>query len=618
MITSNLRISFRKIIGQSLFILCLFVPFVSAIAYPEGIERENNNSSISSDLINWNQNRKIPLLDHQLIPIDYLEKHNDIKGLLVYHYLGTGKTFLSLGLAERHQAKNVVILVPHFLVSHWQKNIDVYAVQNRHRYKIVTHENPEALISSDLTNSILIIDESHRLINKLSSANYSDAELYSKLYLNLRNAYKILSLTGTPIHGDIIDAAYQINLVSGKDLLPFNSTQFRKDFSLVSQGKAMIRGHIVESQQFPFFLSYAGISLAPLMPQNFGLLASVAMLPVPYLIRNYWPIDQYSLRHFDAYKLREYCAKYITYYDFRDKKTTDYPNKTIYYKDLGYSEYQISLLMRFADSLLTTPEIMILHKDDFRCPDAEYISLNSSRIQEDMKKRIGNAREIGNLIFKDDNGKPIFPEKFKKILDTIKSSKGPVVLYSHFYHNGLFSFKRYLDFAGYNGQYALLEPSLPHYEYESIISKYNNGQIKILMLHPDITEGISLKGTAQLHILEPSVNKSAQDQIIGRVVRYKSHTHLPANERNVSIYIWKQTFGFSDMNHMVALRKNWHKMFPELNYYSARMMIDKNANIKLRSPDDHAHDAMNALDDNTKSLVRQLQNFSIENTYKSR
>src|SRR5690606_20768226 len=143
-----------------------------------------------------------------------------------------------------------------------------------------------------------------------------------------------------------------------------------------------------------------------------------------------------------------------------------------------------------------------------------------------------------------------------KAFAEMKKSSGPVVIYSHYYHNGLMLFKDYLDTMGERGKYEVLDPELSPEMYEQIISKYNNGQLKYLLIHPEITEGISLKGTNQLHILEPSFNKSAQDQIIGRAVRYMSHAHLAQDKRYVNVYIWKQSFSNLDTSHLLALRRN--------------------------------------------------------------
>ena len=51
-------------------------------------------------------------------------------------------------------------------------------------------------------------------------------------------------------------------------------------------------------------------------------------------------------------------------------------------------------------------------------------------------------------------------------------------------------------------------------------------------------EGLDLKNTRQIHIMEPHWNTSKIDQVIGRGIRYKSHESLPVAKRNVTVYYW--------------------------------------------------------------------------------
>jgi hypothetical protein len=60
--------------------------------------------------------------------------------------------------------------------------------------------------------------------------------------------------------------------------------------------------------------------------------------------------------------------------------------------------------------------------------------------------------------------------------------------------------------------------------------------IKIIIGSPIISEGITLKNTRQVHILEPSWNMSKINQIIGRAVRNYSHNDLEKEYRDVQIY----------------------------------------------------------------------------------
>lgn len=616
-----------KNISKHLMLFLLVFPLIGCSTKGSSSETKDKatevksvkNQSFSENIISWNSQQKINLLSHQLLPIDYLEKNNDTKGLVVFHYLGTGKTYLALGFAERYPSKNVVLFVPRFLQSHWQKNIVSYGVKNPSRYRVVSHSNPSELVAADLRNSILIIDESHKIINNLNSSDPKISELYSKLYLNLRSANRILSLTGTPIYGDISDIAYQINLVSDKEIIPFNRNELRRKFTKINKNESFFRGHLVESQLFMGVLPMTAFTTALTITTNVATagIAMVGTIAVPYIVKSMYPITDISLRSFDADKLQSISEKYITYYGFDNLNLKDYPTKNVRYQDVSYNDFQLDFLMRFADGGLTTKEILLLQKDETVVHHHDYIDLNSSKIQESMKNKIGSGREIGNLTYisADNPNHVVYPQKFARAFAKMKESKGPVVIYSHYYHNGILLFKQYLEAMGEAGKYQILDPDLPPHVYEQIINRYNNGEIKYLMIHPEITEGISLKGTNQMHILEPSFNKAAQDQIIGRVVRYQSHAHLDKKLRYVDVYIWKQSFSSYDLEHLTALRKNWHENFSEVNYYTERKVIDKNSDIKLISPDDRAYNSMNFLSNGASDLAKLLQKHSIEIKY---
>ncbi len=64
----------------------------------------------------------------------------------------------------------------------------------------------------------------------------------------------------------------------------------------------------------------------------------------------------------------------------------------------------------------------------------------------------------------------------------------------------------------------------------------NGDLIKALLITAAGAEGISLKNTRQVHIIEPYWNNIRIEQVIGRAVRICSHQSLPKEERNVHIY----------------------------------------------------------------------------------
>ena len=69
-----------------------------------------------------------------------------------------------------------------------------------------------------------------------------------------------------------------------------------------------------------------------------------------------------------------------------------------------------------------------------------------------------------------------------------------------------------------------------------------NKNIDVIMITQAGSEGISLKGVRQVHVLEPYWNYVRLMQIIGRAVRAKSHIHLAKDEQVVDVYLYIMKF----------------------------------------------------------------------------
>lgn len=72
-------------------------------------------------------------------------------------------------------------------------------------------------------------------------------------------------------------------------------------------------------------------------------------------------------------------------------------------------------------------------------------------------------------------------------------------------------------------------------ERDQVVRDYNEGKLKALLVSSSGSEGLDLKGTRQVQVLEPHWNEEKLKQVIGRARRYKSHDHLPLGKRNVTV-----------------------------------------------------------------------------------
>jgi SNF2 family DNA or RNA helicase len=128
-------------------------------------------------------------------------------------------------------------------------------------------------------------------------------------------------------------------------------------------------------------------------------------------------------------------------------------------------------------------------------------------------------------------------EKFIGIRDLILDGPKPVVVYSFFLSNGVIPMKEFIDTTT-ELKTDLITGKTNTDEVSRIISDYNSHRLDVLFITSTVRQGITLLRTRALHIMEPSWNESMLSQIIGRVVRFRSHADLPEEERHVDIYSW--------------------------------------------------------------------------------
>jgi len=83
--------------------------------------------------------------------------------------------------------------------------------------------------------------------------------------------------------------------------------------------------------------------------------------------------------------------------------------------------------------------------------------------------------------------------------------------------------------------YGIITGVIPKKKRTEYVKQYNSGDINVLIFSKAGGEGIDLKGTRRVVILEPAWNGGVEQQAIHRAIRYKSHTHLPVDQRHVIV-----------------------------------------------------------------------------------
>lgn len=128
--------------------------------------------------------------------------------------------------------------------------------------------------------------------------------------------------------------------------------------------------------------------------------------------------------------------------------------------------------------------------------------------------------------------------KLQKALELVQNAakKNPNfrgVAFSNFIDAGLIPYQAALERAGIPT--GVFHGGLNDSQRRQVVDDYNAGKLRMMLLGPSGGEGISLKGTRMLQVLDPHWNEARTSQAIGRGIRFDSHNDLPEDERNITV-----------------------------------------------------------------------------------
>ena len=572
-------------------------PFVSKelkqLATTLGIEYESNRQVcdvlLKVEYYDSNQEfdvdvDKINLLSHQKEAIEYLvAKCRKQKGLLVNHYQGTGKTITGIFFAKNYPNAKVVILAPKALKSLWQTAATNNDLKIR---RFVSYEELDDIFENNsqdklfelfelFHNCVLIADEAHNIIKLLdnmymeASDNLMDEKDPSLSKEDQRRAknvnkdiltkrinvidcleifkmcQKIMLLTGTPILDNVSDIRWLINIAAGKTVVPFKQQDFEEMFYQVNKINFALKRVIQpllelyggDNYNFNFSnqIQYEKNRIYNMIEQH-TLLGITGNKPLDYAIRTFLAgtivkviktyYDKFNTEKLDVNKIIKNgdWGKYVSFYKYTNSEF--YPSYSIKSNPVLYTNYQLDVWARLNNEIKLTDEEAVLLELNKDITDAQLFKPNylSNTLY------ISKGRIIGNLT-KDD-----VPIKFAKIAESYMSETVSTLVYSNFYESGILLLSKYLTSIGI--YHKIFQPALTNDEKTKILDDFKEGKLKLVLLHPSLFEGFSINGVRKFHILEPIQKYYVKEQLYTRVIRYRSHMHLPINERHVEIVQW--------------------------------------------------------------------------------
>ena len=483
------------------------------------------------------------------------------RGLLIYHSMGMGKTYLAIAVAlSLIDLYTPLILLPKSLQLNFKHSI----------YKLVELLNPnsskEELIhlkgkmmskftfmssnannigakigARNLNNRLIIVDEAHNLFRSIISSGGKDTNNAKQIYDAIMGAKncKILFLSGTPCSKDPFELVPCFNMLTGFELLPPQYSIWTESF-IAKDGKSMVNLNKLANRLFGL-VSFAELKDASIFPQE---------LPIKL------EYVEMSTEQYHKYLLAREREKSESI-ETNSKQSNINPSLSLPSSDTLGSYYVKSRMLGNYAELTgdgdSSPKITKLVENIEQSPGSVIVYsqfIKGGGLQSVANKLISkgyekfNIKKINtNIILKKSDPEPEFEVPKLEIIES-KVTKPEVTE----------------QVGGSSNIFAFITGEVSEDDQKQIVKVFNSKDnvtgslIKVLLLSKTGSEGLSLKCVRQVHILEPYWDYSRINQVIARAVRLGSHLNLPEADRTVQPFIY-----FS-----IANKKIWDAM-PENN-----------------------------------------------------
>lgn len=395
-----------------------------------------------------------------------------LKNLILAHSTGSGKTLTSIAIADA-LGKPTTVLTPASLVENFKKEL---AKHKKGGPPVNVMSLPTAVSRNYRIpeGNTLILDEAHALRNAGTAR-----QRYIKK--QLERAGRVFALTGTPAYNQITDWAPLVNIVAKDQIVPETPADFKQRYI----------------KETPVEISW-----------------------YDRIIRGIKPGVKESLQHAD--ELHRKLSPYVDVFDTDIEK----PERIDRDVHVGMTPEQLNVYKLMMKKLPLSIAWKI--KSNMPPSKAEARQLNAfltgvrqaSNTPEAFQLNAGTGEKIKVAV-----------EHLAKTLKEVPKAKAFV--YSNFLDSGVNAYARQLD--KQKIPYGLYTGALTQAQKKELVDKYNSGALPVLLASGSGSEGLDLKGTRLIQVLEPHWNDSRIDQVIGRGIRYKSHEDLPPDQRNVTV-----------------------------------------------------------------------------------
>ena len=516
---------------------------------------------------------------HQMLLRNMISKNTIYDNILVYHALGTGKTCTSITIAEgfkeylANMGRKVVVLVKNdnikqnfvnelmslctgnTYVTDSERARDSERSERSDRTRVnkeiennywflnygtfvnrVLSKRPTSKPITNLSNTVIIVDEAHNITNN---------DIYTALHFVLSKShnYRLVLLTATPIRDNPKEIFEMSNILNIHNIqFPIRNQLNKSTPELITKAgsisQGIFKGGITKLTDYALSeLSKALQGKVSFLQQNLDTTPKkIFMGTAPSGLPESEKVVLCEMSDFQ-------------YNVYKKAIELDLPMGT---KDPSEQTFEMSETSESSQQKGSAVYKNSLDAAFFVYPNKSYGKSGFNEFFKKVDKR-GNYTliETNNASMLQDD-LHVYSTKLHSIMANIQKSAGPVFVYSNYVNYGGTTLIRQILLANgyqpYNSAkrsdraFIVMDETTRPEVRERLRrvfcdpSNAHGEKIRILIGSPVISEGITLKNVRQVHITEPTWNKSKINQIIGRAVRNFSHHVLPESERTVEIY----------------------------------------------------------------------------------
>lgn len=490
-----------------------------------------------------------------------VKDHPDLKQILLYHQIGSGKTLTSIVIAEEHMKRDsnlkVLVILPARLKSNFYNELMYFSAYgnigeycNQQEYSIYVATDTSKKIKKEIYNRFLekvsekytIISFERFRLDTIKSRKPKDhlIRLCNNKIVIIDEVHNLISFSYKSDHFEMIQ-----NNILPKGKVTGVNTLFLK--TMVNFAP--------ESSRFVF------LTATPIF-DKIREFSELVKIMNPGININ----EKLGIRA-GLNKLMSLLAGKVSY--FPGSSIMAYPSVSYINHDVTPSTFQMNMC-KFIRPIMFTDEdpnnsFFSLER---RASIFAFIDNNDIEMIEDKEIPDAYKKSFEEVLPLALRNPERYMMKIKTLVDEVEVLRGKQIIYSSFIQYGVDLAAKLLERRGWidikdvlSGKvanpanykcFARWEGLTKNTEKDAIKSLINSIEnidgklLRVIIGSPAMKEGVSFKHVQDYHILDPVWNQSTKTQIEGRAIRFCSHYDIPVDhpylKRHVDVHIYKLVY----------------------------------------------------------------------------